>query len=204
MIKKNQFDTIYHEHYSYLSILSVQYALNKVGLRIFKIQSLSTHGGSLRVFSCHQNATFTSDDSVKAIIDSEIENGLNDLEAYVKFQHKVQELKRELLSCLIALKREGKKIIAYGAPAKGNTLLNYCGIGNDFLDYTVDLSPHKQGFYLPGSRLEILSPDVLYKDRPDYILLLPWNLKAEIIEQHKSIREWGGKFIVPIPNVEII
>jgi len=204
MIKKNQFDTIYHEHYSYLSILSVQYALNKVGLRIFKIQSLSTHGGSLRVFSCHQNATFTSDDSVKAIIDSEIENGLNDLEAYDKFQYKVQELKRELLSCLIALKREGKKIIAYGAPAKGNTLLNYCGIGNDFLDYTVDLSPHKQGLYLPGSRLEILSPDVLYKDKPDYILLLPWNLKAEIIEQHKSVREWGGKFIVPIPHVEIL
>ncbi len=204
IIKKNQFDTIYHEHYSYLSVLSVQYALNKVGLRIFKIQSLNTHGGSLRVFACHQNAKFRTDDSVATIINSEIENGLNDIETYNEFEYRVQELKCELLSCLIGIKREGKKIVAYGAPAKGNTLLNYCGIGNDFLDYTVDLSPHKQGLYLPGSRLEILSPDVLYRDKPDYILLLPWNLKAEIVDQHKSVRDWGGKFIVPIPNVEII
>lgn len=204
LIKKNQFDTIYHEHYSYLSVHAVQNVFKNFGLRIFKVENLETHGGSLRVYACHFEANFSEDASCKEILELEISEGLCNIGTYKKFQEKVQETKRQLLALMIKIKRERKSIVGYGAPAKGNTLLNYCGIGNDFLDFTVDLSPHKQGMYLPGSRIEIKSPDELYRFRPDYILILPWNLKNEIMEQHIKVREWGCKFILPIPTLEII
>ena len=204
LIKKNQFDTIYHEHYSYLSIHAVKNAFKNSDLRIFKIEKIHTHGGSVRVYGCHHEANFLEDASYQTTLDLEVKEGLIDIDTYTNFQYKVQETKRRLLEIMIGIKSSGKKIVGYGAPAKGNTLLNYCGIGSDFLDFTVDLSTHKQGMYLPGSRLEIKDPVELYRARPDYILVLPWNLKDEIIDQHKRVREWGCKFIVPIPTLEII
>lgn len=204
LMQENQFDTIYHEHFSYLSLLTVDRVFAAHGLKVFDVQELTTHGGSLRVYACHEdNANLTATRNVKALLEREVACGLSRIDTYDAFSEQVRETKRKLLEFLIQIKREGKRIVGYGAPAKGNTLLNYCGIRTDFLDYTVDLSPHKQGMYLPGTRIPIHAPDRIAETRPDYVLILPWNLREEIMEQMAHIRTWGARFIVPIPEVRL-
>lgn len=204
LIEQNQFDTIYHEHFSYLSLLAVKRVFEANGLTIFDVEKISTHGGSLRVFACRTGAKWGVCERVEEVIAEERQRGLNRTDTYTLFGEKVRETKRALLELLISLKRERKTIVGYGAPAKGNTLLNYCGIGHDFLEYTVDLSPQKQGMYLPGTRLEIKAPDAIRETKPDYVLILPWNITDEITDQMSYIRGWGGQFIVPIPTAIVI
>jgi SAM-dependent methyltransferase len=205
LIQKNQFDTIYHEHYSYMSLMAFTNILNRHQLRVFDVQEISTHGGSLRVFVCHWDAKHVINYSHLAwIYDAEYDAGLDRPEVYQGFAEHIKETKRALLDLLIDIKRDGKSIVGYGAPAKGNTLLNYCGIGKDFIDFVVDTTPAKQGMYLPGSRLKIKHPEWIEIEKPDYILILPWNFKKEIMDKLVHIREWGGKFIVPIPRAEVI
>jgi len=205
LMEETQFDTIYHEHFSYFSFLAVEKIFREHGLAVFDVEELPTHGGSLRIFAAHaEDAGKSFSPRVGALRARELENGYGSIDHYLGFQKKVQAVKRSLLQILIGIKNEGKKIVGYGAPAKGNTLLNYCGIRTDFLDYTVDRSPHKQNCYLPGSRIPIKHPDRIREDKPDYVLILPWNIKEEIMEQMKHVREWGGRFIVPIPHVHVI
>ena len=204
LIDYNQFDTIYHEHFSYLSLLAVEKIAIEAGLRIFRTDRLSTHGGSLRVYACKTSARYDEHQSVQEIRSLEQECGLHLIETYANFDEKVKQTKWSLLTLLIELKRSGKTIVGYGAPAKGNTLLNFCGIGADMIDFTVDRSIHKQGMFLPGTRLPIKAPEAIDKLEPDYVLILPWNLKDEIVEQMAHIRSWGGKFIVPIPQAFIL
>lgn len=205
LMANNQFDTIYHEHFSYLSFTTVERIFSKHGLTLFDVEELPTHGGSLRIYARHAE---TDKPVVSASVESlkkrEADAGMSALATYEKFSENVRETKRALLDFLIRAKREGKAVVGYGAPAKGNTLLNYCGIRTDFLDYTVDLSPHKQGLFLPGVRIPVHAPDRIRQTRPDYVLILPWNIKDEIIEQMAHVREWGGKFVVPIPRVEVV
>ncbi|MES2734044.1 MAG: class I SAM-dependent methyltransferase [Bacteroidota bacterium] len=204
LIDENQFDTIYHEHFSYLSFSTVEKIFAFHGLRLFDVQELPTHGGSLRIYGCHQdNATKPTSDNVAELREREIKAGFQTLEFYSTFGDKVKETKRKLLEFLIQAKREGKTIAGYGAPGKGNTLLNYCGIRTDFVDYTVDRSPHKQGNFLPGTRIPIYDPSKITETKPDYILILPWNLRKEIMEQMSHVRAWGGKFVVPIPEAKV-
>jgi SAM-dependent methyltransferase len=205
LMQYNQFDTIYHEHFSYFSLHSVERVFSRHGLAIFDVDELPTHGGSLRIYAQHADAAAERprQDGVTALIDTERAAGLTQLATYGEFATRVQHAKCDLLDFLISAKREGKQVVGYGAPAKGNTLLNFCGIGRDFLDYTVDRSPAKQGRYLPGTHIPICSPDQLASTRPDYILILPWNIKDEIIERAQFVREWGAKFITPIPKVEV-
>ncbi|HEX5001146.1 MAG TPA: class I SAM-dependent methyltransferase [Bacteroidia bacterium] len=204
LVEGNQFDTIYHEHFSYLSFTTVEKIFVHHGLTLFDVDELATHGGSIRVYAKH-----TEDESKplsKKVIEMrnrEREIGMQSIEYYKDFEEKVHETKRKILEFLIAAKSTGKKIIGYGAPGKGNTLLNYCGIRTDFLDFTVDRNPHKQGNYLPGTLIPILSPEKILEARPDYVLILPWNIKDEIIKKHSYIGEWGGKFVVPIPELTI-
>jgi len=205
LMDQNQFDTIYHEHFSYLSFSTVETVFAKHGLILFDVEELTTHGGSLRIFARH-----TEDDSkplterVENLRQLEKQTGLNDIKTYHNFAEKVRATKRNILDFLIQTKRAGKTIVGYGAPAKGNTLLNYCGIRDDFIDYTVDRSPHKQGLFLPGTHIAIHHPDKIKQTKPDYVLILPWNLKDEIIEQMTYIREWGGQFVVLIPEICVI
>lgn len=203
LIRQNQFDTIYHEHFSYFSLLSIQKIFQHNHLDIYDVEQLQTHGGSLRIYACHQNKINISD-RVDKLIAEEKHFGLHSITTYKNFQKKVEQVKRDLLKVLIGLKNENKTIIAYGAAAKGNTLLNSCGIKGNFIDYVVDKNPHKQGLYLPGTRIKIVSPNKIVQTRPDYILILPWNIKAEIIAQLEYTKEWKAKFIIPIPEVEII
>jgi len=204
LIRHNQFDTIYHEHFSYFSFLTVERVFAKHGVTLFDVEQLPTHGGSLRIFGRHAEASEPKVTSrVLQLKKLEEEAGLTRLETYQKFGEQVKETKRKLLDFLIAAKREGKTIVAYGAPAKGNTLLNYCGVGRDFIDYTVDRSPHKQGLSLPGTHIPIESPDKIKETKPDYLLILPWNLREEIMQQMNFIREWGGQFVVPIPEATV-
>jgi len=205
LLEKNQFDTIYHEHFSYLSLITVEKIFEHHGLYIFDVEELPTHGGSLRVFAQHLNSgkVFGKNERVTNLKDKEMKAGLNTIDTYSKFKRRVEETKRNLLHFLIAAKFQGRSIVGYGAPAKGNTLLNYCGIRTDFLDYTVDLSPHKQGLYLPGTHIPIFHPDKIKETKPDYLLVLPWNLKDEIMDQMKVVREWDCKFVVPIPEIKI-
>lgn len=203
LMRHNQFDTIYHEHYSYLSFGAVERIFAHHGLTLFDVDELPTHGGSLRIYAKHNDDPRPLTPRVMAMRHKESEFGLFDVETYAGFAEQVRETKRRLLEFLIEAKREGKRIVGYGAPGKGNTLLNYCGIRTDFIDYTVDRNPHKQGNYLPGSRIPICSPDRIMEDQPDYVLILPWNLRDEISRQMSGIREWGGKFVVPIPTVEV-
>ena len=204
LMENNQFDTIYHEHFSYLSLLTVEKIFAAHGLVIFDVDEIPTHGGSLRIYARHDSDTEkTVTGKVVELRQREIEAGLTDIPTYTAFSEQVKETKRKLLEFLIEAKRAGKTIVGYGAPAKGNTLLNYCGVRNDFVDYTVDLSPHKQGRYLPGTHLPIREPGVIKQTRPDYVLILPWNLKDEIMEQMADIRSWGGQFVVPIPEVKV-
>ena len=205
LISENQFDTIYHEHFSYLTLAAVEKILSHNGLTVFDVVELSTHGGSLRVFatSC-QNSHPINTQQLELIRSKERASNLDCLATYSQFEMQVRRTKREILEAMIKLKKELKSIVGYGAPAKGNTLLNYCGIGGDFIDYTVDLNQHKQGCYLPGTHIPVYPVDKVSETRPDYLLILPWNLKAEIIDQMKHIREWGGKFITLIPRIEVI
>jgi hypothetical protein len=205
LMAEDQFDTIYHEHYSYFSFATVRKIFAAHGLTLFDVEELPTHGGSLRIYACHdEDAAKPVGEKVADLLAREEAAGLGKLETYRSFGERVQRVKWGLLRFLIDTKEEGKSIAGYGAPAKGNTLLNYCGIRTDFLDYTVDRSPHKQGRYLPGVRIPIHGPDRLRQTRPDYVLILPWNLKEEIVEQMGDVRSWGGRFVVAIPEVEIL
>ena len=204
LIESNQFDTIYHEHFSYFSLLTVEKVFAEFGLTIFDVEEIPTHGGSLRIYARHDSDTSKPvHENVGILRDREVEAGFMDTGTYTNFAEQVKETKRKLLSFLIETKRMGKTVVGYGAPAKGNTLLNYCGIRNDFIDYTVDLSPHKQGLFLPGTHLPIFSPDRINETKPDYVLILPWNLKDEVMNQMANIREWGGQFVVPIPELKV-
>lgn len=204
LVEGNQFDTIYHEHFSYFSFHTVRRVFSERGLEIFDVEELPTHGGSLRIYARH-----AEDDSkpitlaVCSIALHEKSAGYTDLDRYLSFEEKVKATKRRLLAFLVIAKDSGKKIAAYGAAAKGNTLLNYCGIRTDFIDYVVDRSPQKQGLFLPGTHIPILPPSEIEKTRPDYLLILPWNLKEEVMQQMNHIRSWGGKFVVPIPEVRV-
>ncbi len=204
LIEASYFDTIYHEHYSYLSLLAVERLFARHGLTVFDLEELPTHGGSLRIFAGHQGTTPEPSERLKSFRAREAAAGLDDLASYQSFAAKVRHAKRELLACLIGLKEKGASIVAYGAAAKGNTLLNYCGIRGDFIDYAVDASPHKQGLLLPGTGILVYAPERIFETKPDYVLILPWNLKDEIIAQMEGIRAWGGKFIIPLPQPMVI
>lgn len=205
LIEHNQFDTIYHEHFSYLSFGTVQEIFKHNGLVLFDVDELPTHGGSIRIYARHEeDSSKPVSERVQEILDRETALGLRSLQFYDTFKDRVHETKRKILEFLIDAKRAGKSVAGYGAPGKGNTLLNYCGIRTDFIDYTVDRSPVKQGNYLPGTLIPIYPPEHLKETKPDYVFILPWNLKDEIVNAHQYIGEWGGKFVVPIPELALI
>jgi SAM-dependent methyltransferase len=204
LMDENQFDTIYHEHFSYFSFSTAERIFAAHGLALFDAEELPTHGGSLRIYARHAGDTSRPvTERAQALLAREETGGLNRLERYASFTEQVHETKRRLLDFLITAKRQGKSVVGYGAPGKGNTLLNYCGIRTDFLDYTVDRNPYKHGKYTPGTHIPIYPPERIGETRPDYVLILPWNLKDEIIEQMAGIRAWGGQFVVPIPDVKV-
>jgi hypothetical protein len=202
LIEQNQFDTIYHEHYSYLSLLTVEKILAAHGLAVFDVEELPTHGGSLRVYAAHAGKR-PAGERVVALRNTEKAAKLDTIAAYSAYTDQVVRTKCEVLSFFIEAQRAGKTVAGYGAPAKGNTLLNYCGIGPELMPYTVDRSPHKQGRYLPGTRIPIRHPDEIFKTRPDYIFILPWNIKGEIVQQMKAAREFGAKFVTAIPRLQV-
>ena len=204
LMAENQFDTIYHEHFSYFSFTTARAVFDRHGLTLFDVEELPTHGGSLRIYARHAD-----DDSkpitrrVSDLAAVEEGTGLTHLETYRSFGERTKQTKRKILQFLITAREQGKSIVGYGAPAKGNTLLNYCGVGTDFIDYTVDRSPHKQGHFLPGTHIPIYHPDKIKETRPDYVVILPWNIRHEIMEQLAYICEWGGRFVVPIPELKV-
>jgi len=204
LIAENQFDTIYHEHFSYFSFVTTDRLAETHGLKIIDVEMLKTHGGSLRVYLAHAASSHTPSPRVGELLDREIESGFLEIETYARFSEQVRRTKRNLLSFLIACKEQGKRICAYGAPGKGNTLLNYCGIGPDFIDFTVDRNPYKHGRFTPGMHIPIKPVEAIDEARPDYVLVLPWNLKDEIVHQMRHIGDWGGRFIIPIPEVHVI
>jgi SAM-dependent methyltransferase len=204
LMEENQFDTIYHEHFSYFSFISVEKIFAAHGLTLFDVEELSTHGGSLRIYAHHtEDTTRPIGQRVTELRAREEAAGFTRMETYASFGEQVRDTKRKLLDFLIRAKWEGKSIAGYGAPGKGNTLLNYCGIRTDFLDYTVDRNPYKQGKFLPGTHIPIFHPDKIKETKPDYVFILPWNFKDEIMEQVAYIRDWGGQFLVPIPEVKV-
>ncbi len=204
LIEENQFDTIYHEHFSYFSFITAEKIFAAHGLSLFDVEELPTHGGSLRIYACHEDdASKPLGDRVIEMRKREIDAGFADMSHYSAFGEQVKETKRKLLTFLIDAKRAGKTIAGYGAPGKGNTLLNYCGIRTDFLDYTVDRNPYKHGKFLPGTHVPIFPPEKISETRPDYVLILPWNFKDEIMQQMAFIRDWGGQFVVPIPELKV-
>ncbi|MEJ5082839.1 MULTISPECIES: class I SAM-dependent methyltransferase [unclassified Ochrobactrum] len=204
LIEQNQFDTIYHEHFSYFSLLTIRYMAHRHHLKVIDVDELPTHGGSLRVYLAHNTSKRKAGPRVAALLKREQAFGINDITTYEQFAEKTRRTKRDLLSFLIAAKNSGKRICGYGAPGKGNTLLNYCGIGTDFLDFTVDRNPYKHGRFTPGMHIPIYDTTMIDSYKPDYILILPWNFKDEIIRQMQHVVEWGGKFIIPIPHVTLI
>jgi hypothetical protein len=205
LIRLNQFDTIYHEHFSYLSFTTASRIFQHHGLRMFDVEELPTHGGSLRIYACRQDSTgHSATPNVARLLEDEGRFGLTDAQTYSRFAARVHQTKHRLLEFLIQAKRAGRKVIGYGAPGKGNTLLNYCGIRTDFMDFTVDRNPLKQGKYTPGTRIPILDPAAIAQARPDYILLLPWNLREELQAQLAYTREWGARLLVPIPEVQVL
>lgn len=200
----NQFDTIYHEHFSYLSIYAVAQIFENHGLRLFDVEELSTHGGSLRIFAKHNDDNSNPvTDRLNELKERELTWGVNKLDTYRRYEEKVAETKRKILEFLIQAKREGKSVVGYGAPGKGNTLLNFCGIRTDFIDYTVDRNPYKHGKFTAGCHIPIFSPDKIIETKPDYIFILPWNLKDEISKQLAYTRDWGAKLVVPIPELMV-
>lgn len=205
LIEHNQFDTIYHEHFSYFSFTTVCKLFAQHKLSIYDVEQLETHGGSIRIYAKHsENRDFSIGQAVQALLEQEASLGMGKIDIYKSFSDKAVELKRRIMGLLIELKNNGNTIVGYGAPAKGNTLINYCGIDQDYLDYTVDRSLYKQGTFLPGSRIPVYSPDMLKQTKPEFVLILPWNLKEEIMEQTAFIREWGGKWIIPVPEMTVI
>jgi SAM-dependent methyltransferase len=203
LLEESQFDTIYHEHFSYLSLIAVRTAFARHGLAVTAVEEIPTHGGSLRVFAGHTAAGKAEDASVAALDERERARGLTDVATYQRLGAQAERVKRELLDFLASAKAAGERVVAYGAPAKGNTLLNYVGVDVGSIAYTVDRSPHKQGLFLPGSRLPIHAPERIFEDQPDYVLILPWNLRDEIAGQMAAVRDWGGRFVVPIPQVTV-
>jgi SAM-dependent methyltransferase len=204
LMEENQFDTIYHEHFSYFSFITVEKIFAAHGITLFDVEELPTHGGSLRIYGRHaDNQALAITDRACELHNREVQAGFTKMEHYAAFGEQVKETKRKLLNFLIQAKREGKSIVGYGAPGKGNTLLNYCGIRTDFLDYTVDRNPYKQGKFLPGTHIPIYPPEKIQETKPDYVFILPWNFKDEIMSQMARIREWGGRFVVPIPEVKV-
>lgn len=204
LIDYNQFDTIYHEHFSYFSFYTVNKVFSAHNMKLFRVELLETHGGSLRIYACHKSSSQEVEKSVFELDKYEQERHADTLAFYMSFKDHVEKIKADTLSFLIEAKRQGKRVCAYGAPAKGNTLLNYCGIGTEFIKFTVDRNPLKQNTYLPGSRIPVFHPDKIREFRPDYVVILPWNIKDEIIQQESDIRDWGGKFVIFIPETEIL
>lgn len=204
LVASSQFDTIYHEHYFYFSLTSLAPILLKHGLFMYDVEKIQTHGGSLRVYVCHEKSSFaTRSDSLMQLIEEEFATNLKRLDYYHKVSSDAMKIKLDLLSFLISSKREGKKVVGYGAAAKGNTLLNYCGIKNDLIGFVADVNPAKQGFYLPGSRIDICSPEAIPQIKPDFILILPWNIADEIVSQLSFVRKWGCKFVVAVPELKV-
>jgi len=204
LMEENQFDTIYHEHFFYFSLITAERIFAAHGLTLVDVEEIPTHGGSLRIYGHHaEDKTHSVTERYRELVKREQAAAVERLDTYAIFAENVKETKRKLLEFLIEAKRKGKKIVGYGAPGKGNTLLNYCGIRSDFLDFTVDRSPYKQGKFLPGTHIPILHPDRIREAKPDYVLILPWNFKDEIMQQVSYIREWGGQFVVPIPEVKV-
>ena len=204
LIQQREFDTIYHEHFSYFSLLNSVRMLEAHGLRVFDVDELRSHGGSLRIYGCRmESTTHPVEANVRKVLDDEVRAGLDTIEGYTTFARQVKETKFALLNFLLSAAGQGKKVAGYGAPGKSATLLHYCGISKDLIEYTVDRSPYKQGRFLPGSRVPIYHPDRIRETRPDYVVILPWNLKDEIMQQLQFIREWDGKFVVPIPKVAV-
>ncbi len=205
LIGESQFDTIYHEHFSYLSLHVVQRIFARHGLRVFDVEQLPTHGGSLRVFACQAGAARHDETpAVAQVLAGEVAAGLEGDDVYRRFARQVVEAKCALLRFLIDAQAQGKRVAAYGAPAKGNTLLNYCGVGPELIAFTVDRSPHKQGMLLPGTRIPVRAPEAILQEKPDYVLILPWNLRDEIIAQMQAVRGWGGRFVVPVPTTRVL
>ena len=205
LVNKNQFDTIYHEHFSYLSFYTVKQIFESAGLEMFDVEEITTHGGSIRIFAKHpENKNIEISKNVTSLLTKEIEQGLTDINYYKGFQQKAFKVKIDLIEFLIQQKLNSKMVAAYGAAAKGNTLLNYCGIKNDLIDFVVDANPHKQNKFLPASHIPVVNENYLKEIKPDYIIIFPWNLKDEITEQLKYIKDWGGKFVIPIPGLQII
>lgn len=205
LIQHHQFDTIYHEHFSYLSLYTVQQVFAKHGLRVFDVEEIPTHGGSLRIFAAHNDDTAKPTlSSVDNILLKEHSFGLTSIDAYTGFQAKAETVKDDLLEFLINAKRSGKKVAGYGAAAKGNTLMNFCGLKSDAVKYVVDMNPHKQNKFLPGTHIPVVAEDVLKEDKPDYVLILPWNIKEEVMQQLSYIHSWGGKFVIAIPSFQIL
>jgi SAM-dependent methyltransferase len=203
LIEENQFDTIYHEHFSYLSFSTVREIFAAHCLKLFDVERLPTHGGSLRIYACHADAGRPIEIRVGELLAAEQAEGFRSIDRYLSFSPQVEETKRALLAFLIDARKSGKSVAAYGAPGKGNTLLNYCGIRTDFVDYAVDRNPYKHGRFTPGTLIPIFPVEKIRQTRPDFVLILPWNLKDEIVDQLAYIREWGGQFVVPIPRVSL-
>lgn len=203
LVQKNQFDTIYHEHFSYISLIAAQTAFERHDLRIFDVEELPTHGGSLRIFVQHKKGPHQPSSRLAELEKKETRAGMKTLEFYEAFETNANKVKNDLLKFLIAEKEKGARIVGYGAAAKGNTLLNYCGIRGDYLDYVMDANTHKQGTFLPGTRIPVHAPEKLFSTKPNFILILPWNLKAEIAEQLKEARSWGAKFVTAIPDLQV-
>jgi SAM-dependent methyltransferase len=204
LIEERQFDTIYHEHFSYFSFLVVDKIFDRHGLGIYDVEILPTHGGSLRLFVCHSDAPFARTTRVDELVARERAAGLDRIETYASFADTVVDIKCELLDFLIEARKNGKSVVGYGAPAKGNTLLNYCGVGPELISYTVDVSPHKQGRYLPGVQIPIYAPERILQTKPNYVLILPWNIKEEITDKMAAIREWGARFVTAIPKLTVL
>lgn len=202
LMQQNQFDTIYHEHFCYFSLLAINKVFAHHDLTIFNVEELPTHGGSLRIHACHTGQRQPGA-GFNAVLQKEKSYGLDRLETYDRYAEQVRDTKRKLLKFLCDAKQQGKRIVGYGAAAKGNTLLNYCGARGDFLDYVVDLNPHKQNMFLPGTHIPIYAPEKIKQTKPDYVLILPWNIKDEVMQQNAYIREWGGKFVVPVPEATV-
>jgi hypothetical protein len=204
LMDENQFDTIYHEHFSYFSFVTVERLAARHALKLVDVEELKTHGGSLRVYLAHAAAAQTASSRVSALLEREKAHGFLEIETYTHFCEQVRRTKRNLLSFLIGCKEQGKVIAGYGAPGKGNTLLNYCGIGPDFLDFTVDRNPYKHGRFTPGMHIPIRPVEAIDEVKPDYLLILPWNLREEIMQQMRHVGEWGCRFILPIPEVKVL
>jgi SAM-dependent methyltransferase len=204
LVEQNQFDTMYHEHFSYFSFITSEKIFTAHGLTLFDVDELSTHGGSLRIYARHaEDETKPLTERAIEMHNREMQAGLATMEYYAAFGENVKETKRKLLEFLIDTRRAGKTVVGYGAPGKGNTLLNYCGIRTDFLDYTVDRNPYKHGKFTPGTHIPIYTPEKIQETKPDYVLILPWNFKDEIMQQMAHVRDWGGKFVVPIPELKV-